>query len=388
MLRIAISAVFALFLCPDLPAQTCAGGEFFFKNDVLPADPGQAATSVIQGLCEGEAAGCVFDVSGVSTDVKVKSAAIGFINVGGAHGAQAIVNLQIFDGVTFPGGIPQLGPMVFDFETQSGTSIAVTTSAINTVDISGFNVTVSSGKLVVVWVMEFNPNGDCFSGYTSDFATDYPTGGANCNVTQKNLIYIQGLGWRDAATASIGGTQLCPQYYAGNWLIRSCVESEGAIQPFCFGDGTLVTPCPCNNNGVGGAGCENSAGTGGAILSATGTTSPDTVVLTSSGELPSVLGIFLQGNNVNQNGIKYGDGLRCATGSLKRLYAKAASGGVMTAPVGGDPSITVRSAALGDTILPGTTRYYHAWYRDPNPAFCPTPTGNTWNTSSGLRITW
>ena len=101
-----------------------------------------------------------------------------------------------------------------------------------------------------------------------------------------------------------------------------------------------------------------------------------------------MLGIFLQGNNVNQNGIKYGDGLRCATGSLKRLYAKAASGGVMTAPVGGDPSITARSAALGDTIAPGTTRYYHAWYRDPNPAFCPTPMGNTWNTSSGLRITW
>src|ERR1041385_7009467 len=40
---------------------------------------------------------------------------------------------------------------------------------------------------------------------------------------------------------------------------------------FCPGDGTQVTPCPCANNGVAAHGCDNSAATGGAILSASGT---------------------------------------------------------------------------------------------------------------------
>ena len=392
MLRSALATastlLFASLLAPNLSAQACGGGEFFFKNDVLAVDPGMAATSVIQGLCEGEAAGCVFDVSGVGGTVRVRSASVGFIQVGGTHGTQAVVNLLIYDGITFPGGIPTFGPLVFDFENDVGSSIAVTSSAINTVDVSPYDVDVTSGKLVMVWEMQINLSGDCQNGYPANFATDYPTGQANCNVTQKNLIYIQGIGWRDAATATIGPIQLCPTYYAGNWLMRTCVSTGGAIQSFCAGDGTLVTPCPCNNFGGDGRGCENSAGTSGAILTASGTTSPDTIVLTSSGELPSVLGIFMQGNQVNQSGIRSGDGLRCVAGSLKRLYKKNAVGGVASAPGPSDPSITAQSALKGDPISPGMTRYYQVYYRDPSQVFCPTPTGNTWNLSSAIQITW
>jgi hypothetical protein len=101
-----------------------------------------------------------------------------------------------------------------------------------------------------------------------------------------------------------------------------------------------------------------------------------------------VLGIFMQGTTTNNNGIKSGDGLRCVAGSLKRLYAKAASGGVCSAPGGGDPSITARSAALGSPITPGTTRYYQVYYRDPSAVFCPAPSGNTWNLSSAVQIAW
>lgn len=159
---------------------------------------------------------------------------------------------------------------------------------------------------------------------------------------------------------------------------------------FCFGDGSLATPCPCGNTGVTGHGCDNSIATGGAKLSAAGTTSPDTVVLTSSGELPVALSIFLQGNLDIPAGALFGDGLRCAGGTLKRLYSKNASGGTVSAPNlgAGDPNITTRSAALGDTIPPGGTRYYQVYYRDPNLAFCADPPGNTWNVSSGRAITW
>jgi hypothetical protein len=158
--------------------------------------------------------------------------------------------------------------------------------------------------------------------------------------------------------------------------------------PFCFGDGTLATACPCGNNGLVGRGCENSASTGGAVLGASGLVGTDSVVFTSSGELPTALTIFLQGNNSSAAGVVFGDGVRCTAGSLKRLYTKNAVSGVATAPTGANLSVQAQSAALGDTILPGTTRWYQAYYRDANPGFCPNPPGSTFNISSGLVIVW
>ena len=389
MLRPLVFASFLAFvLVPAARPQGCPGGQFFFKNDVLPANPGQQAVSVIQGLCEDEAIGCVFDVTAVASTVELKSAAVGYVQAGGVNGTQALVNLRVYDGITWSGGIPTLGPLVFDFVNATAGNIGVTSSGINTVDLVNFDIPITSGKMVVTWWMDFNPIGNCASGYPANFATDYPTGPTGCGVTQKNLLFIQGQGWRDAATATVSGFPLCPLYYAGNWLIRACVEAGGATQPFCSGDGSLATGCPCGNNGASGAGCENSAATGGAALTATGNVSPDSMVLTSSGELPSVLSIFLQGDAEIASGAVFGDGVRCVGGSLKRLYTKNASGGVVSAPTGGDPSITAQSAALGDPISPGSVRYYQVYYRDPSLVFCPAPPGNSWNVSSGIKITW
>jgi hypothetical protein len=175
--------------------------------------------------------------------------------------------------------------------------------------------------------------------------------------------------------------------FAGSTPSASIAEWRGCAGPgtlYCFGD----TPaCPCGNLGAPEHGCNNSAATGGALLASAGHTSPDTVVLASIHELPSALSIFLQGN-ATISPVPFGDGLRCAGGSLKRLYVKNASGGVVVAPSPGDPSITTRSAELGDTITPGSVRYYQTYYRDPSMTFCPAPTGNTWNVSNGVRIQW
>jgi hypothetical protein len=163
-------------------------------------------------------------------------------------------------------------------------------------------------------------------------------------------------------------------------------EQELPGVPLCFGDGSAAA-CPCANPGREARGCQNSASTGGAVLFATGTTSPDTVVLHASGELPSALSIFLQGN-ASITPVIYGDGLRCAGGTLRRLYTKTANGGEATAPEPGDPSITVRSAALGVPIPSEGRRYYQVYYRDANPSFCPSPQGSTFNVSSAVRINW
>jgi hypothetical protein len=154
----------------------------------------------------------------------------------------------------------------------------------------------------------------------------------------------------------------------------------------CFGDGSAA-PCPCGKTGQSRTGCQNSQGTGGSWLFASGTTSPDTIVLHAAGELPSALSIFWQGNVVIPH-VVYGDGLRCFGGTLKRLYTKNASGGIVFAPDMGDPSITARSAALGVPISPGGRRYYQVAYRDGSPSFCPAPQGSTYNISNAVRITW
>jgi hypothetical protein len=156
---------------------------------------------------------------------------------------------------------------------------------------------------------------------------------------------------------------------------------------FCFGDGSAAT-CPCANNGQVGHGCDNSVASGGAVLTAHGTTSPDTLTFTQTGELSSSLSIFLQGNVELGAPAMFGDGLRCVGGSLLRLYAKGASSGSVSAPQAGDPSITARSALLGDPITSGTARFYQVYYRDPNLAFCPSPQGNTFNVGNALRIEW
>ncbi len=164
-------------------------------------------------------------------------------------------------------------------------------------------------------------------------------------------------------------------------------QQPGGIS-FCFGNGA-GGPCPCSNNGGPGRGCANSgAGSTGALLTAAGNTVPDTIVLTAAGERPTALSIFLQGNVRLSPGIPFGDGKRCAGGTLKRLGVKNAVGGVTSYPQAGDPSITARSAALGDPIPSGGIRIYQVYYRDPSTTYCPDPPGGTFNATQAVQLVW
>jgi hypothetical protein len=156
----------------------------------------------------------------------------------------------------------------------------------------------------------------------------------------------------------------------------------------CPGDGSAAA-CPCGNSGSPGHGCENSSTTGGALLAGSGTPSlsADSAFLACSGERPTAFSIFLQGSS-SIAPVSYGDGLRCAGGTLKRLYARSAAGGSVNAPQGSDPSISSRSSALGDPISAGETRWYQVYYRDPSATFCPSPMGNTWNISNAVSAVW
>jgi hypothetical protein len=151
-----------------------------------------------------------------------------------------------------------------------------------------------------------------------------------------------------------------------------------------------VIPCPCANAPAGGGlGCNNSSNTGGSQLSATGIArlSYDTVVFTTSGEKPTATSIVLQGNSASSTGVAFGQGVRCVAGTLQRLYMKTASGGSITAPQGSDLHVHARSAALGDTIAPGTHRYYGVYYRDPT-VLGGCPASSTFNITQQLDVLW
>jgi len=157
----------------------------------------------------------------------------------------------------------------------------------------------------------------------------------------------------------------------------------------CGTDGETATPCPCGNAGEEHHGCANSLPlSGGAVLVGAGTTSPDTVVLDAGGMKPTALHIFLQGDATISAGTPFGDGVRCAGGHLLRLATRHAVAGASRFPGAGDPSITARAAALGFPIASGDSRTYQAYYRDPNPIFCPPPAGSTFNATNAVQVTW
>jgi hypothetical protein len=83
-----------------------------------------------------------------------------------------------------------------------------------------------------------------------------------------------------------------------------------------------------------------------------------------------------------------GSGQRCLDGAPLRLFVHNASNGQLLLPAAGDPSLSARSAALGDPLLPGATRHYQVVYRDPLPGGCPGTFSANVNSSNGYRIVW
>jgi hypothetical protein len=151
----------------------------------------------------------------------------------------------------------------------------------------------------------------------------------------------------------------------------------------CAGDGSGAN-CPCANYGGVGRGCGNAGNSGGAALTAIGSAhvSRDTVLLLTNGTAPSAVGLFIQGTIAANGsiGTPFGDGLRCAAGSVLRLDIATASGGVAQFPKITDPKLSV----VGQIPVGGATRIYQLWYRD-SPPFC---TASTFNLTNGLRVVW
>ena len=147
---------------------------------------------------------------------------------------------------------------------------------------------------------------------------------------------------------------------------------------YCFGDGS-GTACPCGNSGAAGNGCANSVNASGANLAASGVASlaADSFLLSGSG-MPNSSVLYFQGTT--QVSSAFGDGLRCAGGSVVRLGAKFNTAGASVYPAAGELAVSVKAG-----IAAPSTHTYQAWYRNADPAFC---TAAVFNLSNGVEVTW
>jgi hypothetical protein len=150
---------------------------------------------------------------------------------------------------------------------------------------------------------------------------------------------------------------------------------------FCAGD-VSASACPCGNVGASGHGCASSVSTSGALLAGAGQASlaSDSVVLSGSG-MPDSSALYFQGTlrQAGGAGAAFGDGLRCAGGTIVRLGTQINAGGTSQYPAAGDAPVSTKGLITG----PGV-RTYQVWYRNAA-AFC---TSSTFNLSNGVETTW
>jgi len=191
--------------------------------------------------------------------------------------------------------------------------------------------------------------------------------------------------------ANVQPPVLISPLYHGQVCVRAGCVSSPAVY-LCDPGTAGVIACPCANPPTGsGRGCNNSAGSGGASIQASGSCSlaSPTLAFTSAGELPTATSILLQGSAHASSGAVFGQGVRCASGSLKRMYLGSAVGGSVTLPnfAGGAPGIPARSATLGDPITAGQQRWYLVFYRDPVVlGGCPATSG--FNATNTAQVLW
>jgi hypothetical protein len=127
-------------------------------------------------------------------------------------------------------------------------------------------------------------------------------------------------------------------------------------------------------------GCRNSLGKSG-WLAAQGTAavSSDTLVLLGANMTNSSV-LYFQGTSaIGGGGAVFGDGLRCATGTVVRLGVHTNANGVSRHPGPTDLPLATAGALSGNE-----TRVYQAWYRDAA-GYC---TSATFNLTNGVQVTW
>jgi hypothetical protein len=171
--------------------------------------------------------------------------------------------------------------------------------------------------------------------------------------------------------------------------LLTCATPPGTA--FCFGDGSLPTPCPCvppntvpNPSGAPDAGCANSFHFGGGKLVAHGSVALDQVELVASGLSPAGFSFFIAASAEDPNGLAVNDGVLCMRGSFVRFGSEFAHCGTIRYP---NPPFFTQPLSFFSGTSPGSgvTKRYQVYYRNAQPSFC---TSATTNLTNAYRIVW
>jgi hypothetical protein len=191
-------------------------------------------------------------------------------------------------------------------------------------------------------------------------------------IPSQEIGMMNELTYANIHTTNFGGGEIRGQ------VLRGVAPAPVA---FCPGDGT-GTACPCGNNSAVGAnaGCVNSFGVGGLLRShGLASLGCESLVLDGTDLSTASSALFFQGTSQIAGGTAFGDGLRCAGGSVIRLATLNTSGGAASYPTGAAIPISIKGL-----VGSAGTRTYQIWYRNAA-AFC---TASTFNLSNGLQISW
>ena len=269
-------------------------------------------------------------------------------NVNSSRSARSLV-------VPLPAGLAGANVDFHDVAHHSG-------DGIGGVDCDGTDWSVHASSGAIAWE-------------SATFAQD-----PNANALRWSTTYNFRL---DAAAPPVAGTVTVGLFAPGSpdaISVPATVPGSAPFGVYCaYAPGAV---CPCGNQGLPGHGCANSVDASGARLDASGAPrlSADSLVLLGT-HMPDSSALYFQGtfHLGGGAGTVFGDGLRCAGGSVVRLGTKTNVAGASQYPEPGDPPVSVRG------LIPGpTTRDYQIWYRNAA-AFC---TPSTFNLSNGLRVTW
>lgn len=290
------------------------------------------------------------------------------------------INPQTFG--TSPGGIMRVfGNMGYLGSWSFGISnfgLRFTTIAVQDYDM-GVAVPLNTWSHIA---LVFDPSFDAHF-YLDGVLLGVIPGGAQSNPAHAEW----NIGTWDAALEFFDGQLDDVQIYSGSLSdgdVAFLFANPGATiagslgTAYCFGDGS-GTVCPCGNPAGADEGCANSTGIGATAL-ADGSTSvgADDVTFGGHNLLPGQPALLFSGNNAvnGGNGVIFGDGLRCAGSSVKRL-------GVRVPDALGDATWGPGLAPAGQWGA-GDTRRFQVWYRDPNASPC----GSNFNLSHGVEITF
>lgn len=300
-----------------------------------------------------------------------------------------------------PGDIPGQSVFVHDRQTATTSVVSVSSSGMQVGGVSfaesisddGRYVAFSSSADTLV-AGDTNTFYDAFvhdrmTGTTSRVSLD--SSGAQANDdSYPSAITADGryVAFRSSADSLVAGDT--------NGFEDTFIRDRSANAPvgFCFGDGSLLTACPCvppnvvpNPSATPGHGCANSFDLGGALLTATGDTSPDTMHFVAwIGASYAGFGFLVKGNAELVSGVAVSDGVRCAGGALVRFGGHNAATNGAPAGFWTYPNVVQTTpVSLATLQAPAQAAYYQLYYRNATASFCNSSTANL---SNGVRILW